>query len=52
MFYLRFETELLLEEIRKRAESESLDRLSQDMFKSMHNVQQRLLEEHVSVQYM
>lgn len=41
-----FDTALLLEEIRKRAETDSLDRLSQDMFKSMHNVQQRLLEEH------
>ena len=44
-----FHVQLLLEEIRKRAESESLDRLSQDLFKSIHNVQQRLLEEHVSL---
>ena len=44
-----FHVQLLLEEIRKKAESESLDRLSQDLFKSMHNVQQRLLEEHVSL---
>ena len=45
-----FDTALLLAEIRKRAESESIDRLSQDFFKSIHNVQRRLLEEHVSKQ--
>jgi hypothetical protein len=39
---------LLLTEVRKRADSESLAILSQDMFKAVHNVQKRLLEEHVS----
>ena len=38
----------MLAEVRKRAESEGLDRLSQDMFKAVHNVQGRLLAEHVS----
>ena len=38
---------LLLTEIRKRADSDSLGRLSQDMFKAIHNVQRRLLEEQV-----
>lgn len=37
---------LLLGEVRKRADSESLALLSQDMFKAVHNVQTRLLEEH------
>ena len=40
---------LVLAEVRKKADSESLDRLSQDMFKAVHNVQKRLLEEHVSL---
>ena len=39
---------LLLGEVRKRADSESLALLSQDLMKSVHNVQKRLLEEHVS----
>jgi len=40
------DTALVLAEVRKRAESEGLDRLSQDMFKAVHNVQGRLLVEH------
>ena len=43
-----FDVALVLTEVRKRAESDALDRLSQDMFKAIHNVQRRLLEEHVS----
>ena len=41
-----FDVALVLTEVRKRAEAESLDRLSQDLFKAVHNVQRRLLEEH------
>ena len=43
-----FDVALVLTEVRKRAKSDALDRLSQDMFKAIHNVQRRLLEEHVS----
>ena len=41
-----FDVALVLTEVRKRAEAESLDRHSQDLFKAVHNVQRRLLEEH------
>eukprot|EP00090_Calanus_glacialis_P004110 TRINITY_DN13042_c0_g1_i1.p1 TRINITY_DN13042_c0_g1~~TRINITY_DN13042_c0_g1_i1.p1 ORF type:complete len:1677 (-),score=602.43 TRINITY_DN13042_c0_g1_i1:383-5413(-) len=40
-------TALLLTEIRKRADSESVARLRQEMFTAVHNVQRRLLEEQV-----
>ena len=44
----RLGTALLLTEIRKKADSECVQKLSQEMFKSVHNVQRRLLEEQVS----
>eukprot|EP00092_Neocalanus_flemingeri_P017244 GFUD01018647.1.p1 GENE.GFUD01018647.1~~GFUD01018647.1.p1 ORF type:complete len:1673 (+),score=562.04 GFUD01018647.1:126-5144(+) len=40
-------TALLLTEIRKRADNESVARLRQEMFTAVHNVQRRLLEEQV-----
>merc|ERR1719430_1017941 len=41
----RLGTALLLTEIRKKADSESVQKLSQEMYKSIHTVQRRLLEE-------
>merc|ERR1719427_640339 len=40
-------TALLLTEIRKRADGESVAKLRQEMFTAVHNVQRRLLEEQV-----
>jgi len=40
-------TALLLTEIRKRADNESVAKLRQEMFTAVHNVQRRLLEEQV-----
>jgi len=40
-------TALLLTEIRKRADHESVAKLRQEMFTAVHNVQRRLLEEQV-----
>jgi hypothetical protein len=39
---------LVLQEVRRRADSDTLARHTQDIFKAVHNVQKRLLEEHVS----
>merc|ERR1719430_2069850 len=41
----RLGTALLLTEIRKKADSESVQKMSQEMYKSIHTVQRRLLEE-------
>merc|ERR1719430_2898140 len=41
----RLGTALLLTEIRKKADSESVQKMSQEMYKAIHNVQRRLLEE-------
>jgi hypothetical protein len=41
---------LVLQEVRRRADSDTLARHTQDIFKAVHNVQKRLLEEHVSAQ--
>merc|ERR1719350_116169 len=43
----RLGTALLLTEIRKKVDSESVQKLSQEMYKSIHTVQRRLLEEQV-----
>ena len=41
-------TALLLTEIRKRADVETISKLKKEMFTAVHNVQRRLLEEQVS----
>ena len=39
---------LLLAEIRKRADVETISKLKKEMFTAVHNVQRRLLEEQVT----